>query len=222
MCGRFNLHDNPYVRLLLEYLGVQGAQPLYRDDIPPGEKISIVRETHGARALDTAIWWLVLDHKTLKPSKYTSFNSRWDRLEDPRSQAYKPFRQSRCIIPASALCEGLGDKKTYHQIELEGRAIAFGGLYKEYTNHEIGETVIGASIITLPSCEKWAAIHPKSIPLMLDATDKTLIDRWLDPTFQDVDYFRPLLEAHIAFPQRVTPIDRPSKWNPIGESYLIS
>lgn len=125
-------------------------------------------------------------------------------------------------IPASAICEGLGDKKTYHMIELEGRAIAFGGLYKEYTNYQTGESVIGCSIITLPPLEKWAAIHPKSIPLMLDPEDKTLIDRWLNPDFRDVDYFRPLLEPRIALPQRITPIDRPSKWNPIGESYLLS
>lgn len=222
MCGRFNLHDNPYLRLLLEYLGLPDAQPMFRDDIPPCEKISIVRETQAGRRLDAAVWWLFLDPATLKPGRYTSFNSRWDKLDDRRGISYKPFRQSRCIIPASAFCEGLGDRKTYHKIEAVDAAIAFGGLYREHLRPDTGEIVLSASIITLGGLPEWKDIHADSMPLMLDYRDTALIDRWLDPTFQDVDFFRPLLEPRLTFSQRITPIDRPSTWNPVGESYLIA
>jgi putative SOS response-associated peptidase YedK len=222
MCGRFKLQDNPYVRSLLETLGIT-AQPRYQDDIAPGAQISIIRETPTeGRQLCTATWWLFLNPGSGKPDyKYATFNSRWDKLDDPRSLAYLPFRRSRCIIPASALCEGAGDKKTYHMIELQERAIAFGGLYREYRNRETGETILGASIITLPPCEEWRHIHPKSIPLLLDLEDQPVLDRWLDPSFDQVDFFKPLLEPRIHCVQRITPIDKPSKWNPIGESFLL-
>ena len=86
------------------------------------------------RRVSQAIWWLFLDRKTLKPDyRYASFNSRSDKLHKLQGISYTPYRESRCIIPASAFVEGLGDKKTYHMIELEGAAIAFGGLYREYS-----------------------------------------------------------------------------------------
>ena len=222
MCGRFNLHDSPDVQALLEIIGVGDQQPRFADDRAPASQISMVREDD-TRRIDTATWWLMLDPATGKPNyKYASFNSRWDKLNQPRSISYRPYRESRCIIPASAICEGLGDKKTYHKIELEGRAIAFGGLYKRNINKETGEEVLSASIITLPPVDKWANIHPKSIPLILDPADQELTDQWLDPDFHDVEQFSHLLQPSINLAQKVTPIDRPSKWNPIGESFTIS
>src|SRR5690606_28236908 len=212
MCSRYNVTRSPKMTTLFRQLKVAG-EPRYLSDIPPGEQISIVRETAEGREFATATWWLFLNADTGKPEyRYSTFNSRWDKLDDPRSLAFHPYRKSRCIIPASAVCEGLGDRRTYHQVELEGRAIAFGGLYREYRNRHSGEVVLGASIITLPSCERFASIHPKSIPLMLDAEDESTIDRWLDPGFQDVDFFKPLLEPRIFCAQRITPIDKPSKW----------
>jgi putative SOS response-associated peptidase YedK len=165
----------------------------------------------------------LLDHQTLKPNyKYASFNSRSDKLHSKRGIAYTPYRQSRCVIPASAFVEGLSDKKTYHKIELEGSAIAFGGLYKQHLNRETGEIVFSASIITLPPLTpQWDEIHPKSMPLMLDFEDAALIARWLDPDNEDVEAFGQLLEPSVGKPMVVTRIDKPSKWNPIADSFMI-
>ena len=221
MCGRFNLKPNRKTEALLSDLSAFG-QPIYADDIAPGALISIINNNQ-LPTLKTAIWWLLLDHRTLKPNyKYASFNSRSDKLFQPRSISYGPYRESRCIIPASAFVEGLGDKKTYHMIELADQAIAFGGLYTENVNRDTGEIVYSASIITLPPVNEWDNIHPKSIPLMLDYTNKEIIDKWLDPDFSDVDAFNELLNPEIRQTQRITPIGRPSQWNPIGESYLLT
>jgi putative SOS response-associated peptidase YedK len=219
MCGRFNITPKKEVLSMLEAIETTG-EPKFSSDIAPGAQISIIPSS---RSIQTATWWLLLDPATLKPNyKYSSFNSRSDKLNLPRSIAYKPYRESRCIIPASAFVEGMGDKKTYHMIELVDQAIAFGGLYKEQINQNTGEIIFSASIITLPPIEKWSNIHPKSIPLMLDYNNNKLIDKWLDPDFSDVDEFNDLLKPEIHQTQSVTPIDRPSKWNPIGESFLIS
>ena len=124
MCGRFNVIDSPEIQWLCASLGISLTAQHTSRDIAPGGKIAIVHELGGERVVSDAIWWLLLDHQTLKPNyKYASFNSRSDKLHSERGIAYTPYRQSRCIIPASAFVEGLGDSKTDHKIELEGSAI---------------------------------------------------------------------------------------------------
>lgn len=221
MCGRFNLTDNPEVRRLLQHLGVDIGGMRFSGDHAPGSTISIIRETADGRQVSDATWWLLLDRDTLKPSKYTSFNTRSDKLNVPRSAGYRPYRQSRCIIPATAFIEGLGDKRTYHKIELDGQAIAFGGLCQEYVNRETGEAAIGASIITLPPPSQWAHIHPKSMPLMLPTEDAAVLDEWLNPRISDVKRFDGLLSPQIRVTQVLTPIGKPSKWDEIGGSFRL-
>lgn len=219
MCGRFQLKSDNKTEALTDSLQAVGTLH-YADDIAPGAQISIIGKE---ATIKTATWWLLLDSSSLKPNyKYASFNSRSDKLNQTGSLAHKPFRESRCIIPASAFVEGLGDKKTYHKIELLDKAIAFGGLYKEYLDKESGEIIYSASIITLPPVSKWANIHPKSIPLMLDYENKALSEKWLDPDFNEVAEFNEILQPELKQTQRVTPIDRPSRWQPVGESFLLS
>ena len=179
MCGRYNIIDSPEVRQLLEILGVKLFPLRYSPDVAPGATISIVHNPGTGRTVSDALWWLMLDRKTLKPDyRYASFNSRSDKLDTPRSLAFKPYRESRCIIPASAFAEGLGDKKTYHMIEQVDSAIAFGGLCQHYLHQETGESVYAASIITLPPVPQWQHIHPKSIPLILPVENGNLLDAW--------------------------------------------
>ncbi|NKB35005.1 MAG: DUF159 family protein [Pseudomonadales bacterium] len=223
MCGRFNLIDSPEIQWLCETLGISLYAHQQSHDIAPGGKIAIIHNVDGERIVSDATWWLFLDHETLKPNyKYASFNSRSDKLFTKRSIAFIPFRESRCLIPASGFVEGLGDKKAYHKIELEGSAIAFGGLYKEHINRETGEIVYSASIIILPPLvPQWNDIHPKSMPLMLDFENDELVEKWLDPGFQEVEEFESLLEPKVQKPMMVTKIDKPSKWNPIEDSFMI-
>ncbi len=222
MCGRYNVTDSPEVRQLLEVLGVQLYPVRFSHDIAPGSVISIVHNPGDGRRISDALWWLMLDRKTLKPDyRYASFNSRSDKLTLPRSLACKPFKESRCIIPASAFIEGLGDKKTYHMIELQHSAIAFGGVCQHYLHQETGESVYAASIITLPPLPQWQHIHPKSMPLMLPLADPALLDAWLDPQHTDTADFAALLEPAIRQTQKVTRIGKPSKWDATGAAFLI-
>lgn len=190
------------------------------------DKITIIREDHGQRQVDQAIWWLLLNRNNdgLSPSKYTSFNTRYDKLNVPRSAGYKPFRQSRCVI----LAKGFGEtefvnKKPihYHDIEaIEGEALAFAGLYKEWVHPLTGMQVLSCSIITLPPHDKLKHIHSKSMPLILPQNDAS-IDLWLDNSKHKVDMLEYLLRPFL--PQNIIayPIDKPSTYNPIGESIVI-
>ena len=223
MCGRFNLIDSQEIQRLCETIGVTLLGHHMQPDIAPGANIAIVHSLAGVRQVSNATWWLLLEEEKLKPNyRYASFNSRFDKLSVEGSISYIPFRESRCIIPASAFLEGLGDKKTYHKVEVENSAIAFGGLFKEYLNRETAKTVYSASIITCPPItEKWKGIHPKSIPLMIDTNDEEITKNWLDPFFQDVEKFKPLFERKIPKRLRITQIGKPSKWNPIGKSFIM-
>ena len=223
MCGRFYVNDDLYIDELVTLIGSPKGMINISADLPPGGRVSIVRQTQNVRVISDAIWWLLLDGKTLKPNyRYTSFNSRYDKLNSPRSVSYKPYLESRCITPASGFVEGFGDKKTYFQIEPIQGAIAFGGLYKEWQNQETGELVYSTAIITLAAHPKLQLIHPKSMPLMLPYHDRKLIDRWLDPDFKQVEAFQYLLTPPLKVAQRVTPIDRPGTRHAIGDSFILN
>lgn len=219
MCGRYNVTDNMAVRKMMADLGTplyQQDKFIFSPDHSPGSTISIIRRVGDEVVVSDAIWWLMLDPATLKPNpKYASFNSRSDKLYTPRSLAYRPYRETRCIIPASAFIEGLGDGKTYHKIHFPNLAIAFGGVYKEWTNPDTGETALSASIITCPPIPQWADIHPKSCPLILHE-QPSIRQAWLDPAITDVRQFDRLLAWGMPYHHLVTPIGKVSKWNEIG------
>lgn len=231
MCGRLNVMDDPWVRQLAFDLGLN----LDRTPIKPNRfvraasDVQVIIEKSGHRFLTPATWWLLLDRTEtgFKPSKYTSFNTRYDKLNVPRSAGYTPFRESRCII----LAKGFGETefslqgkrkvpKHYFDMEAEESALAFGGLYRDYFNHHTGEVVTGCSIITLPPHPKLANIHSKASPLMLPH-DSTL-DAWLDPTNRDVEQFQYLLQPKIHQPLLATQIDKPSTFNQVSEPFRIA
>jgi hypothetical protein len=56
---------------------------------------------------------------------------------------------------------------------------------------------------------------------MLDQENQELIDKWLDPAFTDVNYFKPFLEPKIRNKQFVTPIERPSTWKPTAAGFIV-
>lgn len=221
MCGRYNLIDSPDVQALMIMVGMPVYSLRFSPDIAPGAPISIIRYFMGRPVVSDATWWLLLDPATGKPNyKYSAFNSRWDKLNTTSAIAYRPYRETRCIIPASAFIEGLGDGKTYHSIALQGQAIAFGGIYKEYVNQQTGEIIRGASIITLPPLPEWQDIHTKASPLMLPL-DPAVLHQWMDPQLTDVAQLAHLLQPGIVVPQVVTPIGKVSAWNEIGEAKIL-
>lgn len=222
MCGRFRLSESKEVERLCQMLGVESEDLNFSGDFAPGQNISIIYQSQSKVVTSDAVWSLLLDPATMKPHRqYATFNTRSDKLNTPRSVGYAPFRKSRCIIPASAFIEGLGDRKTYHKIHHEDQAIAFGGLYREWVSHDTGEIVRSASIITLPPVPQWEQIHPKSFPLMLPHKDE-VFRAWLDPDNQDVASLEGLLVPKISSPQVVTPIGKVSKWNPVGDPFVIN
>jgi putative SOS response-associated peptidase YedK len=236
MCGRFNITDDPFTRMLCEQLGLFGQPSLLRfsADIAPASTISIIKQDLSypaiyadqpekkGRCIVDAIWWLLLSQQQdgfKANDQYASFNSRSDKLNNPQAIAYQPYRTSRCIIPASSFVEG--QDQHYHQLTPVDSAIAFGGLYQSWHNKYSGELTHSASIITLPGHPKLEHIHRKSMPLMLPLDNTRLIDAWLDPNVTRLDKFEPFLHARLRQSFIATPIDKPSKRQPIGTAEII-
>jgi putative SOS response-associated peptidase YedK len=182
MCGRLNVIDDPGVQALCRELQIQlfSAPLCFSRFIRATNTVSIVRQVQGIRRMDNAIWWLLLEPSAtgFKPSRYTSFNTRYDKLNVKGSAGYQAYRHSRCVIPATDFGETEylnGKPLHYHDMVAKDGALLFGGLCREWLNKDTGETALSCSIITLAPHPKLSAIHSKASPLMLPL-DMQLID----------------------------------------------
>lgn len=235
MCGRLNVTDNPGVRELCDQLEIsfwpdQGMR--FSRFIRATERVTIVLEQQGGRIARNAIWWLLLEADRasglmhFKPSRYTSFNTRYDKLNVPRSAGYQSVRQHRCIIPVAGFGESqkVGTSMTYHDMIADQDAqLAMGGLYREWHGHdnhgnEFIET--SCSVVTLPPHPKLMNVHQKSTPLMLSPKDNSL-QRWLDADIVQPQQLEDLLIPKIRHRFTVHPINKPSLHQPVGQSFEL-
>jgi len=229
MCGFLgNMNESPLARTLMDVLGMASQQDQLRGNpgTGPAARVDIIRAGAGGAEVSQALWWLLLEKTPsgFKPSKYTSFNTRSDKLNVPRSAGYTAFRQSRCIVPATFIIEGEGSKgaRRYHRIEPTRRAFALGGLYREWQHPQTGEVATSCSIITLPPHPQWQGIHSKSIPLFLPAENTELIQQWLNPAFNQVEAFNDLVVPAFHDQLICTPIERPGNPVPAGERLVLN
>ena len=227
MCGRLNVIDDPHVRELCEGLQIQlfPDRQIFSRFIPATNQVSIVRQKDGIRRMDNAIWWLLLEPSDtgFKPSKYTSFNTRYDKLNVKGSAGYQAYRYSRCVIPAKGFgeTEYVNNKPLhYHDLIAKDGAILLGGLCREWVNKTTGETALSCSVITLPPHPELKNIHTKASPLLLPR-DLTLVNRWLDESITDTDEFAELLQPNIPYDLVVQQIDKPSTYQPTAEPFTI-
>ncbi|OKY25865.1 SOS response-associated peptidase family protein [Thalassotalea sp. PP2-459] len=228
MCGRFNATFDSGVKKLYTSLKINKVidKPIDKRFVKAADTVSIVREKNNSRVVENAIWWLLLDNTEngFKPSKYTSFNTRFDKLNTPRSAGYHAYRHSRCVIAVKGFGETeFNDKKPVHYFDMaaDSGGILLGGLARDWVNKQTGEVTTSCSVITLPPHEKLKHIHSKAMPLILPQNE-SLINRWLNTTFINTEHFKPLLHPHI--PQRLIAqqIDKPKTHNAINPPELIT
>ena len=222
MCGRLNIIDDMFVQALMEDLRIKNQQEmLFGRFKMPTNDISIVREIDGERRLQTATWWLLLEtaYEGFKPSRYTSFNTRFDKLNTPNSAGFQPFRESRCLVIASGFgeTEKQGKDSYYHDFIAENSAIAFGGLFRDWQHPKTGETITSCSIITNPPHPDLMPYHSKASPLILPQNSEVL-DAWLNPANQQVEMFEDLLKPALRHDFTVQQINKPSQYQPIGQT----
>ncbi|MDF2179974.1 SOS response-associated peptidase family protein [Aliiglaciecola sp. CAU 1673] len=227
MCGRLNVIDDPMVQEICDNLGIKlwPAARIYGRFLRPTQSISIVREQHGVRQMNNAIWWLLLEATDdgFKPSKYTSFNTRSDKLNIKRSAGYQAYRQSRCVVPVTGFGETLsmpGQAPRYTDMTGKDGGLLLGGLCRSWHHPKLAEPVLSCSIITLPPHPKLMHIHSKAMPLILPQ-DQGLLDSWLSEEVTDIENFSPLLAPHIPQDLITQEIDKPSTYNALSDPGFI-
>ncbi len=221
MCTNFALIKTDGTAELGNRLLVDAGDFIYSNDFRPGSRISIITGgptgDPGQRQVLPAVWWLYLQQTEagLKPHRdYFSVNTNYRKL--PKKVEY---RKSRCIIPATSFVESQ-DGKSPHLLEpQDGSAIAFGGLFREWTDKTTGEIVYSASIITLPGHPALAGIHRKSTPLWLPGE---VYDRWLSPDINDTTQFEELLTPALQTDLIATPINKASSKQPTATPFSIT
>ena len=217
MCTNFALIRKSGTAELADRLSVAEDDFLFTDNATPGSTVSIIFRRKEENQIGPAIWWLFLQQtdQGLKPHKnYFSVNTNHSKL--PKRPE---FRQSRCIIPATAFVESQDGKRPHLLEPANGSAIAFGGLYKTWTDKVTGEVIHSASIITLPGHKSLENIHRKSTPLWLP---DSAVDEWLDPTITDMSRFSDLLIPALHTDLTATPIDKTTKKNPIAPAFPVA
>jgi len=217
MCTNFALIKTDGTVELSNHLLVDANDFIYSSDFRPGAKISIITGGQGQRQVLPAIWWLYLQQTDagLKPHRnYFSVNTNYQKL--PKKTEY---RKSRCIIPATSFVESQDGKRPHLLEAKNGSAIAFGGLFKEWTDKTTGEIVYSASIITLPGHPALESIHRKSTPLLLPGQT---YDRWLSPDITDTTLFEELLVPTLQTDLIATPINKASSKQPTADPFTIT
>ncbi|MEC4726821.1 SOS response-associated peptidase [Shewanella sp. D64] len=225
MCGRLNMIDDLFMRTLMQDLGVSNPNEMNFNRFKmPTNEISIVREQDGVRRLQPAIWWLLqeISYEGFKPSKYTSFNTRYDKLNQIGSASYLPFREHRCIILAKGFgeTEKRGRSVEYYDFIAQDSAISLGGLFQEWHHPKTGEYKVSCSIITNPPHPDMEEFHSKASPLILPQSS-AIQDAWLDPHNHQVNIFEHLLKPALRHNFLVQQIEKPSSYKKIGEAQLL-
>jgi len=228
MCGRFNTTFDSGIKKLYTSLKINKVidKPSDSRFVKAADTVSVVRNVGEQRRVENATWWLLLEQteNNFKPSRYTSFNTRSDKLNTPGSAGYQAYRSSRCIITVKGFGETeFVNKKPvhYYDMEAETGGLILGGLYREWQHQITGKMQLSCSVITLPPHEKLKHIHSKAMPLILPQ-ESSLVDKWLDPQFNDIEQFSALL--HPKLPQSLIAhrIDKPMTHRLISEALTIS
>ena len=227
MCGRFTATFDTGVKKLYTSLKINKviASPIDKHFVKAADTISIVREKDNNRIVEHAIWWLLLDNtdNSYKPSKYTSFNTRYDKLNTPRSAGYHAYRHSRCVIAVKGFGETeFKNKKPVHYFDMHAQngGLLLGGLCRDWINNQTGEITTSCSVITLSPHEKLKHIHSKAMPLILPQNNNT-IENWLAVGLTDIEQFTSLLQPHIPQNLIAQQIDKPMKHNSVSAPELI-
>jgi putative SOS response-associated peptidase YedK len=228
MCGRFNTTFDSGVKKLYTSLKINKVieKPMDSRFVKAADTVSIVRNIGEQRRVENAVWWLLLDQTDngFKPSQYTSFNTRYDKLNTRKSAGYQAYRSSRCINAVKGFGETeFVNKKPVHYYDMEAEAggLILGGLCREWQHQKTGEVKLSCSVITLPAHEKLKHIHSKAMPLIL-SQESSLIDKWLNPQFNDVDQFSDLLQPYLPQTLIAHRIDKPMTHQVVSKSLIIS
>ncbi|MEZ5216937.1 MAG: SOS response-associated peptidase [Ilumatobacteraceae bacterium] len=205
MCGRFVSSTPP--DQLANFFGTEAPDvelPANFNVAPTQDIYAVTSNATGARTLAPFHWGLVPTWaKDLKVGN-RMINARAETVAE--KSAFKPLlKKHRCLVPMSGFYEwraGSADgpltkagkpmKQPMFIARPDGEPLVVAGLWATWRDRSAGEEapwLHSCTLITTSANDTMAPIHDR-MPVFLAESDW---DRWLDPTFQDLDALTALL-----------------------------
>lgn len=201
MCGRFNVIDNPGLRQLLQDLGIDLQLPR-GVNVAPTEDVSLIRDSGGARSVDSARWWLTPSWAKQVDQKYAMFNARRETLAS--SPAFRhPFKCQRGLVPMSSFIEWRpeGGIKQPWLITNPDQALCVAALWDVW---EQGDApLLSCTLVTTEAPQVFRPWHER-MPLLLKPEE---CGRWLDNSLP-IEVDDPLFDVCLKMPLRLQPLSR--------------
>ena len=197
MCGRYALADPEELseRFALTHLARQ-LELVAQFNVAPSERMPVVRATDDGNELVLMRWGLIPFWAKDPDIGAHTVNARAEGLE-ARPSFREPFRQRRCLVPASGFFEWRRTprgKQPYYVTLKDGGLFAFAGLWDRWQRPKTKQTVESFTVITTPANSLFAPLHDR-MPAILPRAHEPA---WLDPEQHDPRRLRELLVPYPA------------------------
>lgn len=137
-------------------------------------------------------------------------NARSETLAEKPSYK-RAFAKRRCLIPADGYYEWTtledGTKQPYFHKPADGSLFVMAGLYEIWKDPEEEDPdarVWSCTVITTTAADDVGHIHDRS-PMVLDQSDW---ERWLDPSFNDLEKLATLMKPAVAGKLEIWPVSK--------------
>jgi putative SOS response-associated peptidase YedK len=210
MCGRTNLTATPQElaeAFALDEAEMPALSPRY--NIAPTQPMPVVRLDASRRRRRLALlrWGLVPPGAEDPGVGARMINARSETVRT-RTPFRDPFRERRCLIPASGFYEWRrveGIHQPYLLRRRDGRVMALAGLWERWAPRPAptgaSEPIESCTILTTSANELVGRLHDR-MPVMLDPAD---YERWLDGEAAAVSLL-PLLRPYPAAEMVAIPV----------------
>lgn len=190
MCGRFSLtHTSEDLLEYFQLAKVPSLEPRY--NIAPSQDIAAVRQVGNERQLVLLRWGLVPFWADDPQIGYRTLNARSETAHITPAFR-KAFRVRRCLIPANGFFEWDkkgGSKQPFFIHRVDGRPMAFAGLWEKWHEKEGGTVIESCTILTTDANETVGKLHNR-MPVILEPEN---FDQWLNPEVTSIEKLGPLL-----------------------------
>ncbi len=207
MCGRFDLDQ---LKLELDFdIDLSGVAE-YEERVPdyniaPTDRVLTVISDGQANYPRFMRWGLVPQWSKELSSKYTLINARDDQLLQRRAYT-GPFKNQRCLIPASGFYEWRkGPNRSRWPVRFtsrDGEPFAFAGIWERA--QPSGEEVLSCSIVTTSPNELCSQVHDR-MPVILPPD---LYAAWMNPLEQDPENLLEMLQPYDPSLMRAYPVSQ--------------
>lgn len=195
MCGRYT-HKYTWRQIHAHLVAFEAAIAALLDgpapsyNVAPKATIPALRSDGSALEIFAPQWWLVPAWSKTREISYATFNAKSE--EAASKPAFRdPFRNRRCVIPASGFYEwkkaGDGAKQPHYIQRADGDPIYFAGLWDRWEGAD--EALDSCTILTTSPNAEMSELHDR-MPCILEPEQ---VAPWCDPGLTDVDAIQAFL-----------------------------